>query len=470
MKKQYTKLFAAITSATVLAAVIVPLFLPEQAAAKWQDWKGKYTIAAKNGDAQLAEAAPSVMTATATEGTAVEVVAADGTRTQVEIVADAEQPVRVAAENKDETAKLQQAAEQGHQPWLLDPVQVVRNNAVKYGFDAKRDTFTLLSQVYQGEYSGTGEASVLVGHGKEYYIVKVIQPLGPGQNKIWQVNSIREVAVVDTNKNVSNQHKPDVGPGVEGLDYDKVIKWQQNVDAGRELWRLDPLQVAINEGAAFGFTKNDQYTIVKKLSSSTIARHGQVNVEVNHQGKKYTIILVRPFGDDDGAIWTTYRVMGKDNSNPPAQTPTAKVLFKTDEFADWEWSKGAYPSDMAFATIVDYREQLKQDERIPEDVLKQVQDVDYSKQVILFAYLGTAPSGGYGIGIEKVSITGNNITVQVRTMSPRPGQPVTLAITHPADYVAIDRQVVDIWGGVNVNFVDQAGKVLSKNRLLINHR
>lgn len=215
--------------------------------------------------------------------------------------------------------------------------------------------------------------------------------------------------------------------------------------------------------------KNDQYTIVKRLSSSAIARHGQVDIEVNHQGKVYTMILVRPFGDDEGAIWTTYRVAGKHQSAPPTEKPTARVLFETDKYDGWQWLKGAYPSDMAFATVVSYAEQLKNDERIPAYVLEKVKDIDYDKQVVLFAYLGTTPSGGYGIGIQKVTLQGNNMTVEVRTRSPRPGQPVTLAMTHPADYVAIDRQVVDIWGGVNITFVDQAGKVLSKNRLTINH-
>jgi len=251
-----------------------------------------------------------------------------------------------------------------------------------------------------------------------------------------------------------------------------VIKWQQNVDTGRELWRLDPLQVAINEGAAYGFTKDDEYTIVKKLSSSPIARHGQINVEVKHKGQVYTMILVRPFGDDPGAIWTTYRVIGPEGSVPPVQKPSEKttVLFETDEFKDWTWTKGSYPSDMAFATIVDYHAQLQQDKRIPAFVLEKAKDINYRDKVVLFAYLGTAPTGGYGIGIEQVTVKGRDITVKVRTLSPQPGQFVTLAQTHPADFVALDRDVFTVNGGVTVTFVDQTGKLLSKTKLVIKYR
>ncbi|MGI6091663.1 MAG: protease complex subunit PrcB family protein [Veillonellaceae bacterium] len=285
---------------------------------------------------------------------------------------------------------------------------------------------------------------------------------------MWQVNSIKEVSVTtkaDSNKN----GKIDVGPGVEGLDYDKVVRWQQNVDAGRELWRLDPLKVAKTEGRSYGFDDTDTYTVVRKLSSSTIARHGQIDIEVNHDGKLYTMIIVRPFGGGD-AIWTTYKVVGK---KPPVTVPTPvpseKVLFETDKFTGWKWLKEYYPKDMAFATIVDYEAQLKQDKRIPEAALQKLKDVDFNNKVALFAYLG-GTSGSHGIGIEKVTIAGNKMTVQVRTKSPRPDEMVTMMLTYPSDYVLIDRSVFDIWGGVDITFVDQKGKVLGKNKLTITHR
>ncbi|HWR42569.1 protease complex subunit PrcB family protein [Sporomusa sp.] len=267
---------------------------------------------------------------------------------------------------------------------------------------------------------------------------------------------------------VSSPNKVDVGPGVAYLDYAKVIKWQQNVDAGYERWRLDPLQVAHKEGKNYGFTDKDTFTIVKRLAQSELSRHGEIHVKVTHNGKDYTMILVKPFGGGD-AIWTTYKVVGQYRPAPPAQT-TGKTLFSTDKYADWSWHKERYLKDMAFATVVDYNSQLNQDKRIPENVLSKVKDIDYNKKVVLFAYLGTAPSGGYGVGIEKVVMNGNKMTVTVHTKSPRAGSAVTLAITQPSDYVVLDKTIFDIWGGVDITFVDQNGKVLSKNKLTISHR
>lgn len=275
---------------------------------------------------------------------------------------------------------------------------------------------------------------------------------------------------VSAGHGANGQNKIDVGPGVANLDYAKVIKWQQNVDAGYERWRLDPMEVARREGKNYGFTDKDSFTIIKRLAKSELARHGEIHVKVTHNGKDYTMILVKPFGGGD-AIWTTYRVIGqvKPTLVPPSQTD-GKTLFTTDKYAGWSWNKGTYLKDMAFATVVDYNSQLTQDKRIPEDVLKKVKDIDYTNKVVLFAYLGTAPSGGYGIGVEKVTMNANKMTVVVRTMSPRAGDAVTLAMTKPSDYVVLDKAIFDIWGGVDITFVDQKGQVLSKNKLIITHR
>lgn len=464
MNKRYKAVISAIVGATVLAGVILPVALPTHTAlaAKWFNRTSNQQV---NNDEEAVTAYAAVKKEAAVEGetTAEVVFSTNDGETRVIIEQDTESPVSVAVD-KVTVEALQRAVEQGDRTWLLDPVKVVQNYAGNYGFDAQNDIFTLISQVYKDNRSQTGEASVLVKHGDKYYLVQLIQPAGYGTDKVWQVASIKNVKVI-TKSAGKNNSKVDVGPGVEGLDYDKVVKWQQNVDAGYEQWRLDPLKVAKIEGRNYGFTDNDTYTIIRKLNSSTIARHGQVDVEVSHNGKIYTMIIVRPFGGSD-AIWTTYKVIGQKPSVP---APGGKVLFETSKFKDWKWQKGQYPSDMAFATIVDYDAQLARDKRIPEIALQKVKDVDYNNKVALFAYLG-ATSGGYGIGIEKVTMQGVNITVQVRTKSPKPGDMATMMLTYPSDYVLIDRSLVDIWGGVNVTFVDQDGKVLSKNKLTIEHR
>lgn len=464
MNNKQKKILAAALGLVIAGAAIIPVAMPNTAAAKWFTWAQAAKMQAGETAADRTEAvnAAAVTEAAVPEAAAEEMVIAvkEGNVEKVRIIeTEAKETVTVAVDKKV-VEELQVQADKGLQAWMLNPVEVVRQSANKYGFSAK-DTFTLISQVYKGK-SGTGEAQVLVGHSGKYYRVHLIQPYGSGTHKVWAVSRIEQVKVI-----VNPSKRPDVGPGVEGLDYSKVLKWQQNVDEGRELWRLDPMQVARQEGKAYGFTDKAVFTITKRVESSTIARHGQIDLKVEQDGKTYYMILVRPFGSDEGAIWTTYRVSGPAK---PGQQPSSKVLFETGKYAEWKWYRGQnqYPKDMAFATVVDYEAQLKQDNRIPEFVLQRVKDVDYAKDVVLLAYLGTA-SGGYDIGIEKVTMNGNDMTVYVKTKSPAPNEMVTMDIRYPSDFVTIDRNIVDIWGGVNITFVDQAGKVLSKNKLVIHH-
>lgn len=460
MKNRTCKIIAGIVAMVFVAVVALPMVAPGRVDAKWFSWSRPKI----NKVATTQEVSSTEQEVPLEEEAAVtnEVVITDknGKVEHVAII-EHEEVAKALVIDKKDAEELQKTADSGHQPWLLDPVQVVQNYAAKYGFDAAKDIFTLTYQVYKGKYSGTGEAGVLVEHGRRYYMVDLIQPAGSGNDKIWQIHSIKEVKV-------KIKKSPNVAPGVDGLDYSEIVKWQQNVDGGRELWRLDPLQVAQNEGKAYGFTASDVFIIVKRLNSSTLSSRGEIHVKVMHEGIEYTMVLVRPIGSDSGAIWTTHHVIGKDVK--PLPQSTAKILFKTNKFEDWKWYTATYPKDMAFATIVDYEAQLKNDKRIPEHVLEKVKDIDYSSKVVLFVYLGTGPSGGYGIGIEKVTMEGNNMTVKVRTKSPAPNEVVTKAITFPADFVTIKRSEVDIWGGVNVTFVDQDGKVLSKNKLVISHR
>lgn len=463
------KITYTIAALALLAGALATLAMPDEAAAKWLSFTQRYgqrieaVAHAEPAPASIqagaeTEAGEAAVTVEASGEAAV--TDADGTTARV-VIEGAADDTKVIKIDKDETSKLQAAADGDHQPWLLDPVQVVRRSAAEYGFSAARDTFTLVSQLYKGERSGTGEAQVLVGHDGRFFLVKLIQPAGPGAHNIWQIAAVRAVRAV-----VRDQ-KPDVGPGVEGLDYDKVIAWQKAVDAGRDQWRLDPLEVSKREGKAYyGFSDEDTFTVVRKHSATPIARHGQVDVAVKHGDKVYTMIIVRPFGGG-GAIWTTYRVDGPAAA-PAPQPPAGKVIFSTDKYGGWDWYKGAYPRDMAMTVIVDYTAQAEKEGRVPPEVLARAKDVDYSKKAVLFAYLGSG-GGADAIGIEKVTMIGNSMTVHVRTRSVKPGEMETKNLTTPSDFVAIDRKYIDVWGGVNVTFVDQHGKVLGKAKVSINH-
>lgn len=87
---------------------------------------------------------------------------------------------------------IQQEVDQGHQPWRLDPVEVVKAEApASYEFNAT-DTYTLKSKDIV-----KGEAEVEVKKtktGRVYtYSVKLIQPIKKGDSGAWALSLISEV-------------------------------------------------------------------------------------------------------------------------------------------------------------------------------------------------------------------------------------------------------------------------------------
>ncbi len=462
MNLKHKKIIAAITGAAIISGGVIPsLFPPASAAVKWVDNKPAQAQTNETGiENKVVLAADAFNKQTEEEIVNTEAVITETNGNMQRVVVDniGKQTVSVAVE-KVIAEKLQQEADKGSQRWLLDPVSVVKNNAAKYGFDVKKDSFTLISQISHSWTAGTGKAYVLVGHGNAFYLVELMQPTGSGSNKIWQITSIREAHVTHPQK----PNKPDVGPGVIGLDYDKVIKWQQAVDAGRELWRLDPMLVAKNEGKSYGFSAKDQFTIVRKLSSSSISRHGQIDVEVIHNGKKYTMILVKPFGGRD-AIWTTYKVTG--TVIQPGTPIADKVLYSTNKYKNWQWYLSEYPQGTGVAAMYSYDLQARSMslQPVPQPVIDKLQNVDLTNKVALVAYLGGTSSSN-SIGIEKVTLKGKEMTVKVRTKSPYVNAPMTKDYVYPSDYALIDRSIFEAAGDVNVTFVDQNGKVLGKTKI-----
>lgn len=254
-----------------------------------------------------------------------------------------------------------------------------------------------------------------------------------------------------------------IGGGVEGLDYEKMIKWQQNVDEGRELWRIDPMQVARVEGKKYGFTEQDGFSIVKILRSSSISRYGQIDVEIIRQGKIYTMTLVKPFAQRD-TIWTTYKVDGTLVSSD--KSVKTKVLFKTNKYKDWKFYRSEYPQEMFFAAIDNHNGRLTYSNCISKEIVNQFKGSKFTNKLILFANMG-ASSAQSDIGIEKVTISGKNMTVYVHTKSPHPDQFITMNIIYPDDYVAIDRSLIEGQGTMKITFIDQTGTIIGKDKLKI---
>jgi hypothetical protein len=63
--------------------------------------------------------------------------------------------------------------------------------------------------------------------------------------------------------------------------------------------------------------------------------------------------------------------------------------------------------------------------------------VDFSKQMVLAVFLGSRPSGGFGVQITGVQASGKDLVVQWVEMRPAPGMAAATVMTAPAHLVAV---------------------------------
>lgn len=178
---------------------------------------------------------------------------------------------------------FQSEVAQGRMQWLTDPVEAARYLATTYGFYGW-DEYVLLHRTDPGEGSGRGEALVRVRHGNSYYTLHMIQPREQGDQGIWVIHDIRSRAV-------QTGHKP--------VDPEVVRSWQEEVDRGTNLWRLDPVDTVRRQGALYGFDPfSDEFTVVQMDPEK-----GQALVRVKHDGREYEVVLVQPLRRGEKGVW-----------------------------------------------------------------------------------------------------------------------------------------------------------------------
>jgi hypothetical protein len=68
-----------------------------------------------------------------------------------------------------------------------------------------------------------------------------------------------------------------------------------------------------------------------------------------------------------------------------------------------------------------------------------VDDIDWKKQMIVVCTGGARPTGGYSVDILGLTVKDDVLTVRWKLNSPKPGQPVTQAFTHPAKAALVER-------------------------------
>jgi len=144
---------------------------------------------------------------------------------------------------------------------------------------------------------------------------------------------------------------------------------------------------------------------------------------------------------------------------PVATLTNQQVLYQTSNFKEWAWHESSYPQDMVFGVFLE-------DVRLSEianlsatNALNPLNGVDFDQQFVVYAYLGSVATHGYGIGIEKIAQAGNNITVTIRSKSPQPNEE-NPPVTKIADFVPVSRKTLDFSKPIQITFIDQKGAVL----------
>ncbi|WP_227761825.1 stalk domain-containing protein [Zhaonella formicivorans] len=137
--------------------------------------------------------------------------------------------------------------------------------------------------------------------------------------------------------------------------------------------------------------------------------------------------------------------------------------FEREEFSSRErevegdWHRDKYFSDMDFAVIIN-KDKAEAIDRKPLPI----PGFDYDDDLLLWAYLGEAPTGGYDIKITGIYQLKDKVWARVQTISPEKGQIVTQAITHPTDTVKIEKDDFHSTGRLTFIFVDQNDQVLKE--------
>jgi len=306
------------------------------------------------------------------------------------------------------------------------PVKAAREQAAARGYDTRGANFSLQS-------STNSEATVLMrtDSGKEYRIKLKADSSGE-----WKIQQITQIKDDDDRDNNSTSN---------------------------------PVSIVKANAARYGFdASHDTFTLLSKTANkATVQVHhmgGQTfKIDLDRSGTSWVITTIRGIGNMNypatyipASMFTQKTVIAAPVVDPSNQ----KVLFQTKDYSGWEWNERAYPTNMHFGIFTRDPRLSDTASSLPEPVLRSLANINYTRQMVFYANLGTVAYNGYGIGIEKVSQSGNSLFITVRTKSPAlTGTALTASKTY--DYVPINRSVVDFTKPVHVSFITPEGTALS---------
>ena len=76
--------------------------------------------------------------------------------------------------------------------------------------------------------------------------------------------------------------------------------------------------------------------------------------------------------------------------------------------------------------------------------------IDFSEQVVVVAAMGSRPTGGYAIRIDRASYAGDTLWIEVTSVSPGAGCVTTQALSAPVAAGAVERR-----GEISARFLDR---------------
>ncbi|MBP2664036.1 MAG: hypothetical protein H6Q71_1984 [Firmicutes bacterium] len=328
-------------------------------------------------------------------------------------------------ETTEENAKNRDRDQERHaEQQSTSPLAAVKAAATAYGFDAKQDSFSL-------QWQSSTEAVVMVrtDNGKTF---KVRLSMAAGN---WKIDNVTTV--------ITGGHGDDV------------------------IHLSDPVDVVKANAATFGFdTSNDRFTLLSITGSKAIVQvktSGQTfKVDLEKGGDKWIVTTIRGIGNSNypatyrPASLYGYRTLGAVTTIP------AQTLYSNTTFTDWTWHESNYPADMQVGILLSKPESAAIAD-IPAIIVDKVEPIDFERQLVLYTHIGSVDSKGYGIGIEKVVQTGNNLTVTIRMKSPLENH--RLAPTKTNDVIPLDRLTLNFDNPIHIQFVDQNGTTLSNYTL-----
>lgn len=329
-------------------------------------------------------------------------------------------------EQRDKERNRERPDEQGQVSG--SPIEAVKTAAAAYGFDASQDNFSL-------QWQSSTEALILVRtHDAKTFKVRVSKDNGE-----WNITSVKEV--------------------ITGGYSDGTIH------AG------DPVDVVKDNAGTFGFDAvNDRFTSLSVTGGKAIVQvntSGQTfKVDLERSDGQWVITTIRGIGNSQypatyrPASLFGYRTLGA--ATGPVETIGERTLYSNDAFADWAWHEPSYPADMKVGVLL-AKPDAANTAGIPGVIVDKVDTIDFGRQLVLYAHIGSVAERGYGIGIEKVVQTGNDLTVTIRTKSPLNNDRWLLTKTN--DVIPIDRLALNFADPIHINFVDQNGTSLSSYTL-----